>query len=135
MKRIATGLALIFLTFGPGAVQAAETAPPSAEAALQGVVGVCVRWGASSSHLSDVVVVKPSGNALLDAAIPETLKGLDWPSPQGDTGGWTALSVGVGGVEPTGEAPSCDGLASVATTPAPASPEFERAIPVKFVPV
>lgn len=133
MTRIATGLALIILTLGAGAAQAADQAPD--DAAMTGVVGVCVRWGAGASRVSDVVVVKPSGNAVLDAAVPETLKSLDWPSPAGDTGGWTALSVGVGGAEPGGQPPSCEGLASVATTPQPAQPAFERPIPVRYTPV
>lgn len=88
-----------------GAQTAATAADPAA-----GTVGVCVRWGADDSRLEDVVVVEPSGNKPLDAAIPGALLGMQWTKPSGNGGEWVALSVGVAGSQPSAKLPNCAAL-------------------------
>lgn len=87
------------------------------DAAGKGTVGVCVRWGTDDSHLAEVVVVEPSGDATLDAAVPGTLRDMEWKKPEGYGGEWIALSVGVAGAQP-GKVPNCDTLAEEAAGPA-----------------
>ena len=77
-----------------------------------------MRWGAAADKLAEVVVVEPSGNALLDSAIPNTLREMPWAKPQGYGGEWVGLSVGVAGSKPTGKVPSCNSLAEEVTGPA-----------------
>jgi hypothetical protein len=96
----------------------AEPAAATPDASAQGTVGVCVRWGADSGKLADVVVVEPSGDATLDTAIPNTLLGMAWAKPQGYAGEWVGLSVGVAGSQPSGKVPSCNSLAEEVVGPA-----------------
>ncbi|WGM45780.1 hypothetical protein KOAAANKH_00644 [Brevundimonas sp. NIBR10] len=78
---------------------------------LAGVVGVCARWESDSLRVVEVIVVRPSGNATLDAAVPPTVKATAWPKPAGDTGGWTGRWVAIGGVPiPPGPQPDCSAL-------------------------
>jgi hypothetical protein len=87
-------------------VARAETAAPAA----QSVVGVCVRWGDDAHHLADAVVVDSSGNALLDEAIPRTLRSMAWDKPDGYNGAWLGLSIGVDGAKPSDKLPDCGAL-------------------------
>ena len=86
-------------------------APPVAEPRLVGVAGICARWEADPLHAAEVVVVRPSGNATLDQALPPTVKATAWPKVAGDTGGWTGRWVAVGGAAvPPGPLPDCSAL-------------------------
>jgi hypothetical protein len=127
----ALALSTLILIPGAGAAAAVETAaaPQMVEDEdLKGAVGVCVRWGADPTRVAEVVVVKPSGDDRVDALATATLKEMPFPKPAGDTGGWRAMSMGIGGAEPLSEAPSCDGLSSVVDEPL-----FTRPLPRKMV--
>jgi hypothetical protein len=91
----------------PAGPPVASQAAPSP---LAGVVGVCARWEADPLHVAEVVVVIPSGNATLDAAIIPTVKAANWPRPAGDTGGWTGRYVAIGAPIPPGPQPTCERL-------------------------
>lgn len=136
MSRKAWAAALISTLWLSGAGLAAATEPaapetPQAGPSLKGTVGVCVRWGADDHHVEEAVVVKPSGNAILDATIPDTLRALTWARPPGDTGAWTPLNVSVDGAPPAQEMPSCEGLTQAGSRPAPEPAAPERPLPVE----
>ncbi|WP_374468927.1 hypothetical protein [Phenylobacterium sp.] len=130
MQRVLRALALSTLILSPAAGAAAAAQAPAPDAAeaedLQGTVGVCVRWGADPTRLAEVVVVRPSGDARVDALAASTLRNMPFPKPAGDAGGWRAISMGVGGSEPLEEAPDCGGLSS---SVADEEPLFTRPLP------
>jgi hypothetical protein len=133
MDRVFRALALSSMILFPaaGAAAAADTqaAPGAAEAQeLKGTVGLCVRWGADPTRVAEVVVVQPSGDARVDAMASATLKTMPFPRPDGDSGSWRAMSMGIGGAEPLAKAPSCDGLSSVVDEPL-----FTRPLPRNMV--
>lgn len=113
----AAALSALILVPSAGVVAAAEDAAPP-----KGAVGVCVRWGADPTKLAEVVLVKPSGDPRVDVMVPEALRAMPFPKPDGDTGAWRAMSVGVGGAEPLDEAPDCGSLASTVDEPITARP-------------
>lgn len=91
------------------ALQSVETIQQAQR--LAGVVGICARWETDPLRVVEVIVVRPSGNATLDAAVPPTVKTTAWPRPAGDTGGWTGRWVAIGGVPiPPGPQPDCSAL-------------------------
>ena len=116
LKRIAFTAAAT-AAFAATGMARAETAaaPAAAEASGQGVVGVCVRWGDDAHHLADAVVVDPSGNNLLDNAIPNTLRSMAWDKPADYDGAWLGLSIGVDGAKPSDKMPDCGGLGDAST--------------------
>lgn len=122
-KLRAAALSVLILVPAAGAAAAAEDAAPP-----KGAVGVCVRWGADPTKLAEVVLVKPSGDPRVDVMVPEALRAMPFPRPDGDTGAWRAMSVGVGGAEPLDEAPDCGGLASTVDEPI-----FSRPLPRKTI--
>jgi hypothetical protein len=127
MNRVLRALALSTLMMFPAAGAALAQAPGAADAEaedLQGTVGLCVRWGADPTRLADVVVVRPSGDDRVDAMASAAVRSMPLPKPPGDTGGWRAMSLGVGGAEPLAEAPDCGGLASMVDEPL-----FSRPLP------
>lgn len=91
-------------------VARAETPSATPQATDKAVVGVCVRWGDDAHHLAEAVVVESSGNAILDQAVPETLRGMTWDKPDGYGGQWLGLSVGLSGAQPADVLPDCDGM-------------------------
>jgi hypothetical protein len=107
------------LAIGSGSVAAAPAADAASPAKLQfkGAVGVCIRWTDDPEHVTEAIVVWPSGNAELDAAAPATVRGMTWPRPSGPgyRGEWIGVVLQVGGAPPREGLPKCDAL------PAPAS--------------
>ncbi len=81
---------------------------PTPEEQLIGAVDVCVRWGADPAHLSDVVMVNSSGDKDLDAKIPDMIRDIPYPRPDGDAGQWFGLSLSFGAAEPHKTLPDCD---------------------------
>lgn len=82
-----------------------------ATAQVKGAVGVCVRWGASPDHVEDAVVVVPSGNPVLDAAVPDAVRQMQWPRPAKRAGinAWVGIWMSVDGAPlPTGVKVSCE---------------------------
>ncbi len=81
-----------------------------AAALVRTTVGVCLRWGASPDHVEDVVVVVPSGNPVLDAALPDSVRQMQWPAPKSPAKRWDWLGVWMsvdGAPVPPGPPPSC----------------------------
>lgn len=79
-------------------------------AAVRSTVGVCLRWGASRDHVEDVVVVVPSGNPVLDAALPDSVRQMQWPAPKSRAKrrDWLGVWMSVDGAPvPPGPPPSC----------------------------
>lgn len=80
-------------------------------AGVKAAVGVCVRWGPSPDHVQDAVVVVPSGNPVLDAAVPDSIRQMQWKAPKAAAGarGWVGIWMSVDGAPiPPGPLPSCD---------------------------
>lgn len=100
----ATVLASALLLAG-GAAAAAEPTP------IKGAVGVCMRFGPDPGRAVDVVVVHSSGNPLLDAGIPDTIRQLSWPvtmKPK-EEGAWVGIWMTVDGADmPQGPLPNCE---------------------------
>lgn len=81
-----------------------------AAAEVRTTVGVCLRWGASRDHVEDVVVVVPSGNPVLDAALPDSVRQMQWPAPKSRAKrrDWLGVWMSVDGAPvPPGPPPSC----------------------------
>lgn len=79
--------------------------------APKGLVGVCLRWGASPDHAQEVVVVRPSGNPVLDAALPDSVRQMRWPRPADlkTADAWLGVWMSVDGAPvPPGPPPACD---------------------------
>ncbi len=111
----ATLLTAALLATTAGAAEPARPATP-----IQGAVGVCMRWGGDPEHVADVVVVHPSGNPILDAAIPDTIRQMVWPrttKPQ-DEGAWVGIWMSVDGADlPQGPLPTCETADSLLPNP------------------
>jgi hypothetical protein len=76
-------------------VPALADAPNDAE--IRGVVGVCVRWGADPDHVEEAAVVVPSSDPALDAAMPESIRRMEWRRPTGKYDGeWIGIWMAVG---------------------------------------
>lgn len=78
---------------------------------VKGAVGVCISWGASPDHVEDAVVVVPSGNPVLDAAVPGSIRQLNWPRPTNPAGVnvWVGIWMSVDGAPlPTGAKVTCE---------------------------
>lgn len=103
MTRLAAILTTMTLLTA-GAAAAAEPTP------IQGAVGVCLRFGPDPGRAVDVVVVHPSGNPVLDANIPDTIRQLSWPvtmKPK-EEGAWVGVWMTVDGADmPQGPLPDC----------------------------
>jgi len=79
--------------------------------APKGLVGVCLRWGGSPDHVQDVVVVRPSGNPVLDGALPDSVRQMQWRRPAGlkAAGAWLGVWMSIDGTPvPSGPPPGCD---------------------------
>lgn len=86
-----------------------SVATPAA-AQVRATVGVCLRWGASPDHVEDVVIVVPSGNPVLDAALPDSIRQMQWPAPKSPAKrrAWLGVWMSVDGAPvPPGPPPSC----------------------------
>ena len=114
MMRLAAILGAVATAATVGAAVAAEATP------IQGAVGVCMRWGADPEHVVDVVVVHPSGNPVLDAAIPDTIRQMVWPrtmKPK-EEGAWVGIWMTVDGADmPQGPLPTCETADSLLPNP------------------
>lgn len=64
-----------------GLAAALASAAPAAARAPAAAVGVCLRWGPADDHVQDVVIVSPSGNPVLDAALPDAIRQMVWRRP------------------------------------------------------
>jgi hypothetical protein len=120
MTKPARALTLALMIAG-SAVAAPATAAP-AEAPPVGVVGLCVRWGVDPLRIADAIVVESSGNLEVDALASAAVRSAAIPKPEDDTGGWRALSMGFGGVEPPASPPDCGSLQDVSAEPATPAP-------------
>lgn len=92
----------------------------AAAPAPKGLVGVCLRWGASPDHVQDAVVVRPSGNPVLDAALPDSVRQMQWrrPATLKAPGAWLGVWMSVGGTPvPSGPPPGCDDADRLLPTP------------------
>ena len=95
------GLALALAVAGPA---------PAAAPVVKGAVGVCLRWGASRDHVRDVVIVHPSGNPVLDAALPDSIRQMQWARPTDPkaANGWNGVWMSVDGAPlPSAPSPDC----------------------------
>lgn len=91
------------------ATLALGVAAPAA-AQVRATVGVCLRWGASPDHVEDVVIVVPSGNPVLDAALPDSIRQMQWRAPTNPAKrrDWLGVWMSVDGAPvPPGLPPSC----------------------------
>jgi hypothetical protein len=94
-------VALVSLALGAVAPAAAQ---------VRTAVGVCLHWGASPDHVEDVVIVVPSGNPVLDAALPDSIRQMQWRAPNGPgkRHEWLGVWMSVDGAPvPPGPPPSC----------------------------
>ncbi len=85
-------------------------AAPAAAPTVKGAVGVCLRWGASRDQVRDVVIVHPSGNPVLDGALPDAIRQMRWTRPTDPkaAAGWTGVWMPVDGASPPpGPPPDC----------------------------
>jgi hypothetical protein len=112
MDRLLRALALSAMLLAPAGAAFAQAPAATPDEDVQGAVGVCVRWGADPTRLADVVVVKPSGDARVDAVALSALREMPLPKPPGDTGAWRPMNMGIGGAEPSDTPPDCGGLAA-----------------------
>jgi len=97
--------------------------PPAAAAPPGGVgIGMCVRWGADPHHVADAVVVQPSGDADLDASMPDDVKALTWDPPAGYDGRWIGIAMVLGAAPPPSKLPTCAGLPPASAQAAPMPP-------------
>ena len=72
---------------------AAQVASDNAD--LRGTVGMCIRWD-GPAHIGDAVVVVSSGNPTLDAAMPATVKAMEWKRPNPPySGSWIGITFAV----------------------------------------
>ena len=75
---------------------------------VNGAIGVCVRWtDADHSHVTDVVIVEPSGDAKVDADAPAMIRSIPFPMPMGYAGEWIGLGLSFTGAPPRPE-PDCE---------------------------
>jgi hypothetical protein len=80
---------------------------PDGEVDLRGTAGICVRWD-GPTHVADAVVVVSSGNPALDAALPETIKAMEWQRPAPPyAGGWIGITMAVEGAADSIPLPNC----------------------------
>ncbi len=119
MTKRARAVSLAFLIALPAVTPVLAATAPQAPA---GVVGLCVRWGVDPSRIADAVIVDSSGDARVDDMASAAVRSAPIPRPADDTGGWRAMSMGFGGVEPPTSPPDCDSLRDVSGEPAAASP-------------
>lgn len=88
----------------------AAVVPAPAIAGVRSTVGVCLRWGVSADHVEDVVIVVPSGNPVLDAALPDSIRQMQWKPPENPARrhDWLGVWMPVEGAPvPPGRPPSC----------------------------
>ena len=69
---------------------------------------MCVRWGADPAHLAEVVMTNSSGDADLDARIPDMIRSIPYPRPTDDDGEWFGLNLSFGAAEPHRAPPDCE---------------------------
>ena len=93
-----SSIACLAILSGTATLAAAPSPPPRAtlQMAVNGVVGVCVRWGADPRHVEEAVVAVTSGNAALDSAIPATVRAMDWTPAGNYRGQWVGYWLTVG---------------------------------------
>lgn len=80
---------------------------PTPQEKTIGAVDVCVRWGEDRAHLADVVMANSSGDKDLDSKIPDMIRSMPYPKPEGDTGEWFGLSLSFGAAPPHSALPDC----------------------------
>jgi len=123
--RALAGLLLTLALAAPALAQAPDDPPPDTFPApyvlgpehpedLPGAVDVCVRWGADPAHVSDVILVASSGDKDLDAKIPDMIRSIPYPKPDGDTGEWFGLSLSFSAAPPHAALPDCDAVVKAA---------------------
>lgn len=103
-------------------IVAAITVPQPRADDLRGTAEVCIRWD-GPCHIADAVVVRPSGNPMLDASLPATIKAMAWQHPdQPYNGGWMGVTVAVIGAPSEMPLPSCDKLSKPLSAAKPDQP-------------
>lgn len=107
MRSLIRGLVLALAAGAIAAPQAVWAQDASGQDAQKGSVGVCVRWGEDTHHVSDAVVVDPSGDPLLDAAIGPTVQGMSWDKPSAYDGGWIGVRISIGEKASADPLPDC----------------------------
>ena len=91
-------------------LMAALAASPDGTDDLHGTAGVCIRWD-GPQHIADAVVVQSSGNPILDASLPATIKAMAWQRPEPPyNGGWMGVTFAVSGSPSEMPLPNCDRL-------------------------
>jgi hypothetical protein len=111
MRSLIRGLAPLIAAGMVAAPYAAWARDASGQDAQKGSVGVCVRWTDEDvHHVADAVVVDPSGDPVLDAAIGPTVEGLSWDKPDSYDGGWVGVRIAVGDEASSDPLPDCAGM-------------------------
>jgi hypothetical protein len=107
--KLALSLAIAVLLAAPSRSGAQPANAAQDDPSLRGTVGVCIRWGGDPKHVADAVVVVPSGNPVLDRAIPDTVRAMTWDKPDGDYHGqWIGITLQVAGGSGDMPLPTCD---------------------------
>ena len=128
--RALAGWLLALVLAGPALAQPAPAADdlsgayqlgPEHPEAFPGAVDVCVRWGADPAHVSDVILVASSGDKDLDAKIPDMIRSIPYPKPDGDAGEWFGLSLSFSAAPPHAALPDCDAVVGAAKRADPAA--------------
>jgi hypothetical protein len=119
-------LVLLSATAAAASLAAAPSPPPRAtlQMAVNGVVGVCVRWGADPRHVEEAVVAVTSGNATLDNAIPATVRAMEWAPAANYRGQWVGYWLTVGNrhsIPVSDSYPACSHLPAPPARSAPGS--------------
>jgi hypothetical protein len=108
MRSLIRGLAPLIAAGIAAAPQAVFAQGSAGLDAQKGSVGVCVRWtDEDAHHVADAVVVDPSGDPVLDAAIGPTVEGLSWDKPESYDGGWVGVRISVGDKASADPLPDC----------------------------
>ncbi len=121
-----SSIACLALLSATATLAAAPSPPPRAtlQMAANGVVGVCVRWGADQRHVEEAVVAVTSGNAAIDSAIPATVRAMEWTPAANYRGQWVGYWVTVGNrhsIPVSDSYPACSHLPAPPARSAPGS--------------
>ncbi len=82
------------------------------DAGIHGTAGICVRWGDDPKHVAEAKVVNSTGNAELDTAIMNMVRGMEWDRPSAPFDhAWMGTNVSIGEKTPGGlTLPNCNEL-------------------------
>ena len=108
MRRVALALGLLLATASAAWAGGPYLLEPTPEEKMIGAVDVCVRWGDDPAHLAEVIMTNSSGDTDLDAKIPDMIRQIPYPRPDGDMGEWFGLNLSFGAAEPHHTPPDCD---------------------------